>query len=76
MGKIKRTVDNDVTFAEGCDEYILDGKTIRFHKNSVPYPERRDLYGGLDLPDTLGQPSDSGKGIANLGVHWPSRLPF
>lgn len=26
MGKIKRAVENDVTFAEGCDEYILDSK--------------------------------------------------
>ncbi len=26
MGKIKMMVENDVTFSEGCDEYILDCK--------------------------------------------------
>lgn len=26
MGKIKMTVENDVKFSEGCDEYILDCK--------------------------------------------------
>lgn len=42
MGKIKMMVENDVTFSEGCDEYILDckarnlrGGTLRHYTDSA-----------------------------------------
>lgn len=42
MGKIKMAVENDVTFAEGCEEYILDckarnlrGGTLRHYTDSA-----------------------------------------
>jgi len=54
MGKIKMMVENDVTFSEGCDEYILDckarnlrGGTLRHYTDSAKQIMK---YIGEDTP--------------------------